>query len=181
MTPSTAPAKSDNIYGGSGNDTIKGNDGDDTIYGGSGSDTINANNGNDTIIGGFGSDLLTGSNGDDRFVYLSVADSNAAQFDVISDFRSGSDRIDLAALGALAFLALTSTSTSVPAHTVAWIYDSAANETIVYVNPTDQTLNIGDSGLLEIHLQGIVSVAASDFVYAAATASAAVAGELHQS
>ena len=169
--------KDDNIYGGSGNDTIKGNDGDDTIYGGSGSDTINANNGNDTIIGGFGSDLLTGSNGDDRFVYLSVADSNAAQFDVISDFRSGSDRIDLAALGALAFLALTSTSTSVPAHTVAWIYDSAANETIVYVNPTDQTLNIGDSGLLEIHLQGIVSVAASDFVYAAATASAAVAGE----
>jgi hypothetical protein len=108
---------------------------------------------------------------------LSVADSNAAQFDVISDFRSGSDRIDLAALGALAFLALTSTSTSVPARTIAWIYDSAANETIVYVNPTDQTLNIGDSGLLEIHLQGIVSVAASDFVYAAATASAAVAGE----
>ena len=169
--------KDDNIYGGSGNDTIKGNDGDDTIYGGSGSDTINANNGNDTIIGGFGSDLLTGSNGDDRFVYLSVADSNAAQFDVISDFRSGSDRIDLAALGALAFLALTSTSTSVPAHTVAWIYDSAANETIVYVNPTDHTLNIGNSGLLEIHLQGIVSVEASDFVYAAATASAAVAGE----
>jgi len=167
----------DNIYGGSGNDTIKGNDGDDTIYGGSGSDTINANNGNDTIIGGFGSDLLTGSNGDDRFVYLSVADSNAAQFDVISDFRSGSDRIDLTALGALAFLALTSTSTSVPAHTIAWIYDSAANETIVYVNPTDQTLSIGNSGLLEIHLQGIVSVEASDFVYDAATASAAVAGE----
>ncbi|MBR1276392.1 VCBS domain-containing protein [Bradyrhizobium sp. AUGA SZCCT0283] len=167
----------DNIYGGSGNDTIKGNDGDDTIYGGSGSDTINANNGNDTIIGGFGANKLTGSNGDDRFVYLSVADSNAAQFDVISDFRSGSDRIDLAALGALAFLALTSTSTSVPAHTIAWIYDSAANETIVYVNPTDQTLSIGASGLLEIHLQGIVSVDASDFVYAAATASAAVAGE----
>jgi VCBS repeat-containing protein len=169
--------KGDNIYGGSGSDTIKGNDGDDTIYGCSGTDTINANNGNDTIIGGFGSDLLTGSNGDDRFVYLSVADSNAAQFDIISDFKSGSDRIDLAALGALAFLALTSTSTSVPAHTVAWIYDSAANETIVYVNPTDQTLNIGDSGLLEIHLQGIVSVEASDFVHAAATASAAVAGE----
>ncbi|MEH2612198.1 VCBS domain-containing protein [Bradyrhizobium sp. AZCC 1693] len=169
--------KGDNVYGGSGNDTIKGNDGDDTIYGGSGSDTINANNGNDTIIGGFGSDLLTGSNGDDRFVYLSVADSNAAQFDVISDFRSGSDRIDLAALGALAFLALNFASTSVPPHTIAWIYDSAANETIVYVNSTDQTLTIGSSGLLEIHLQGIVSVEASDFVYTSATASAPVVGE----
>ena len=170
--------KADSIYGGSGNDTIKGNDGDDTIYGGSGSDTINANNGNDTIVGGFGSDFLTGSNGDDRFVYLSVADSNAAQFDIISDFRSGSDKIDLAALGALAFLALTSASTSVPAHTIAWIYDSAANETIVYVNPTDQTLSIGDSGLLEIHLQGIVSVEPSDFITAAAEAPAVVAGEL---
>jgi VCBS repeat-containing protein len=169
--------KADTIYAGSGNDTVKGNDGDDTIYGGSGVDTINANNGNDTIIGGFGGDFLTGSNGDDRFVYLSVADSNSAQFDVISDFRSGSDKIDLAALGALAFLALNFASTSVPPHTIAWIYDSAANETIVYVNPTDQTLTIGSSGLLEIHLQGIVGVEASDFVHTEATASAPVAGE----
>ena len=166
------------IYGGAGHDTINGtgnsdihnaasngDGGNDTIYGGS--DTIDSNNGGDTIIGGFGSDLLTGSNGDDRFVYLSVADSNAAQFDVISDFKSGSDRINLTALGALglAILALTSTSTSVPAHTIAWLYDSAANETIVYVNPTDHTLSIGDSGLLEIHLQGIATIQASDFIY----------------
>ena len=93
--------KSDAIYAGSGNDTVKGNDGDDTIYGGSGSDTINGNNGCDTIVGGYGADKLTGGNGDDRFVYLSVADSNAARFDTISDFISGSDRIDLTALGAL--------------------------------------------------------------------------------
>ena len=114
-----------------------------------------------------GRTMLTGSNGDDRFVYLSVADSNAAQFDTISDFKSGSDRINLTALGALglSILALTSTSTSVPAHTIAWLYDSAANETIVYVNPTDHTLSIGDSGLLEIHLQGIATIQASDFIY----------------
>jgi VCBS repeat-containing protein len=169
--------KSDIIYAGSGNDTVKGNDGDDTIYGGSGSDTINANNGNDTIVGGFGADHLTGSNGDDRFVYLSVADSNAAQFDTISDFKSGSDRIDLAALGALAILALTSTSTSVPAHTIAWLYDSATNQTIVYVNPTDQTLSIGNSGLLEIHLQGIVTIQASDFIYEPTTAPVVLASD----
>ena len=167
----------DIIYGGSGNDTIKGNNGDDTIYGGSGSDTINGSNGNDTIIGGFGADNLTGGNGDDRFVYLSVADSHAGQFDTINDFASGSDKIDLTALGALAFLALTPTSTSVPAHTIAWLYDSAANETIVYVNPTDQTLSIGNSGLLEIHLQGIATILASDFVTEPATTAVVVAGE----
>ncbi|WP_271567429.1 VCBS domain-containing protein [Bradyrhizobium sp. CCBAU 11386] len=164
--------KADILYGGSGNDTIKGNDGDDAIYGGSGNDTINGNNGSDTITGGFGADHLTGSNGSDRFVYLFAADSNAGQFDTITDFASGSDKIDLTALGGLGFvlLALSSSSTSVPAHTIAWLYDSAANETIVYVNPSDQTLHIGDSGLIEIHLQGIATIDASDFILAPAAA-----------
>jgi VCBS repeat-containing protein len=169
--------KSDLIYAGSGNDTVKGNDGDDKIYGGSGSDTINGNNGCDTIVGGYGADKLTGGNGDDRFVYLSAADSNAARHDVISDFRPGSDRIDLTALGALAFLALTSASTSVPAHTIAWLYDSATNQTILYVNPTDHILDIGDSALVEIHLEGMVTVQASDFVPEPAAVPVVVAAE----
>jgi VCBS repeat-containing protein len=154
----------DIIYGGSGNDTIKGNNGDDTIYGGSGNDTINSSNGNDAIIGGFGADSLTGGNGDDRFVYLSVADSHPGHFDTITDFESGSDKIDLTAFGALAFLALSSTSTVVPPHTVAWLYDSASNETIVYVNSTGEALDIGDSALVEIHLQGIATIQQADFV-----------------
>ena len=169
--------KSDLVYAGSGNDTIKGDDGDDTIYGGSGRDTIKGNDGCDTIIGGYGADNLTGGHGDDRFVYLSVADSNADRYDDISDFRSGRDRIDLTALGAFAFLALTSTSTSVPARTVAWLYNSATDETVVYVNPTDQALSIGDSGLLEIHLQGIATVEASDFVPAPTTEPVVAAAE----
>ena len=165
----------DTIYAGSGNDTVKGNGGNDTIFGGSGSDTINGNDGDDTIVGGFGADNLTGSNGNDRFVYLSVADSNAARFDTISDFQSKSDRIDVTALGALTFMALSSTSTTVPPHTIGWIYDSTTNQTIVYVNPTDQTLSIGSPALLEIHLQGVASVELLDFVFvAAATAAAAV-------
>ena len=167
----------DTIYGGSGNDTIKGNGGDDTIYGGSGSDTISGSNGNDIIIGGFGADQLTGSNGNDHFVYLSVADSRAGQFDTITDFVSESDKIDLTALGALAFgvMALSPTSTSVPGHTIAWRYDSTANETIVYVNPTDHTLSIGNSSLLEIHLQGSATIDLSDFILAPATVTVAAA------
>ena len=160
----SATGKCDLIYAGSGNDVVKGNDGDDTIYGGSGRDTIHGGDGCDTIVGGYGADNLTGGKGNDSFVFLSAADSNAAHFDVITDFKSGSDRIDLTALGAFAFLALTSASTSVPAHTVAWLYDSAANQTILYVNPTDHILDIGDSALLEVHLEGLVTVQASDFV-----------------
>ncbi|MCP3402320.1 VCBS domain-containing protein [Bradyrhizobium sp. CCGB20] len=156
----------DTIFGGSGNDAIKGNNGDDVIYGGSGRDNIDGCNGCDTIIGGLGSDRLTGGNGDDNFVYLSTADSRADRFDTITDFKSGADKIDLTAIGALGFLilALTSTSTFVPAHTIAWIYDGSANETVVYVNPTDRTLHIGDSGLLEVHLQGVATIDSSDFI-----------------
>jgi VCBS repeat-containing protein len=160
----SATGKCDLIYAGSGNDLVKGNDGDDTIYGGSGRDTIYGGDGCDTIVGGYGADHLSGGKGNDSFVFLSTADSNAARFDVITDFKSGSDRIDLTALGALSLLALTSTSTSVPAHTIAWFYDSATNQTILYVNSTDQTHDIGDSALLEIHLEGLVTVQASDFV-----------------
>ncbi|WP_314947632.1 VCBS domain-containing protein [Bradyrhizobium cosmicum] len=156
----------DTIFGGSGDDTLKGNNGDDVIYGGSGRDNIDGSNENDTIIGGLGPDQLAGGNGDDVFAYLSVADSRAGRFDTITGFRSGTDRIDLTAIGALGFviLALTSTSASVPPHTIAWIYNSSANETIVYVNPTDQTLQIGDSNLLEVHLQGIATIDSSDFI-----------------
>ena len=64
-----------------------------------------------------------------------------------------------------------------PPHTVAWLYDSAANETIVYVNSTDHTLSIGDSGLVEIHLQGIASIEPSDIVPAPTTAHIVAAGE----
>ena len=153
------------IHGGSGNDTIKGNGGDDAIPGGSGSDTVNGNNGNDSIISAYGGDQLTGSKGNDIFVYSSAIDSNSTQ-------------INLAAFGALAFLHMTSTSTSVPPHTLAWIYNPTSNETIIYVNPTDRSLDIGDSDLLEIHLEGVASVAESDFVYdpEAATVAAALEG-----
>jgi hypothetical protein len=45
------------------------------------------------------------------------------------------------------------------------------------VNPTDRSLDIGDAGLLEIHLQGVVSVAESDFVNEPEAAAVAAALE----
>ncbi|MGY4624015.1 LuxR C-terminal-related transcriptional regulator [Bradyrhizobium sp. USDA 4486] len=113
--------------------------------------------------GGYGRDqLMAGGNGDGNVVHRSPTDSNSTSSQSGFDFASGPGRLNLAAFGALAWLHMTAASKSIPPHTLAWIYDAASNETIVYVNPTDRVLDIGDRGLLEIHLQGIVSVAEAD-------------------
>ncbi|WP_051383164.1 response regulator transcription factor [Bradyrhizobium sp. WSM3983] len=94
------------------------------------------------------------------------------------EFTSWANTINLAAFGTLAVLHLTSASHSVPPHTLAWMYNPASNETIVYVNSTDRSLNIGDAGLQEIHVQGFVSTAdlASIFGSEATAVAAALEG-----
>ncbi|WP_183231528.1 LuxR C-terminal-related transcriptional regulator, partial [Bradyrhizobium sp. SBR1B] len=114
-------------------------------------------------IGGDGRDQLMGGNVGENVVFRSPIDSHSTSSHSGFDFASGSSRINLAAFGALAWLHMTAASKSIPPHTLAWIYNPATNETIVYVNPTDRTLDVGDRGLLEIHLQGIVSIAEADF------------------
>jgi len=53
------------IYGTSGNDNLKGSNGNDLIFGFEGNDKINGSNGNDCLVGGSGDDRLGGSNGND--------------------------------------------------------------------------------------------------------------------
>jgi serralysin len=86
----------ENAVGGSGNDVIIGNDA---------SNRINGNAGNDVISGGAGVDFLTGGAGNDIF----IADINGAtvptkrgtlSLDVVTDFVSGSDKIDLSGIDA---------------------------------------------------------------------------------
>jgi Ca2+-binding RTX toxin-like protein len=119
-------AGNDIIHGGDGNDFIGGGTGNDEIYGGVGGDTIYAGTGNDFVGGGAGNDLIFGSAGDNR-VYLGLGDDrfvagtgkdvvtggpgadvfefhSAAQIgigssrDVITDFTTGVDKIDLSLL-----------------------------------------------------------------------------------
>lgn len=112
--------------------------------------------------------FVAGENATIKLAAITRADANhvdnPAPGHSAFDFASGSSRINLAAFGGLVWLHMTAASKSIPPHTLAWIYNAASNETIVYVNPTDHVLDIGDRGLLEIHLQGIVSVAELDFV-----------------
>jgi Ca2+-binding RTX toxin-like protein len=57
----------DSVFGGTGNDSISGDDGDDRVNGGSGHDVVNGGDGNDTVSGGSGTNTVAGGNGDDVF------------------------------------------------------------------------------------------------------------------
>jgi len=69
--------------------------GNDYLVGGSGRDTIYGENGNDTIEGGAGDDRLFGGAGRDVFLFKSAQMGR----DVIHDFVSGEDKIDLSHSG----------------------------------------------------------------------------------
>lgn len=56
------------LYGGAGNDTIKGNKGDDELYGGTGNDKLYGGAGDDYLVGGEGDDKLYGGAGHDYLV-----------------------------------------------------------------------------------------------------------------
>lgn len=80
---------------------------DDTLTGGTGVDTLIAGAGDDTITGGVGIDTLTGGAGADTFIYAANAAgavvSSLAAPDVITDFTSGTDKLQIAQTNA-AFL-----------------------------------------------------------------------------
>jgi serralysin len=89
--------------GGSGNDTLIASDLGCTLMGGAGADTLTGGTGIDRLIGGSGIDFMTGGVGADNFVFA-FGDSSAAssQHDRLADFVSGTDRIDVSAIDAIA-------------------------------------------------------------------------------
>ena len=77
-------------------DTISGGQGTDLIYGGIGSDHLFGGSGKDVLYGGTGQDFLYGGSGNDTFVYTQAADAGMGPMaDVIGDFKSGEDKINL--------------------------------------------------------------------------------------
>ncbi len=93
----------DSLKGTNMNDIINGLGGDDVIVGRFGMDTIDGGDGDDFIAGQASADVLTGGAGNDVFVYRLVKDSSVQTgVDKIADFTQGEDKIDIAALGAVA-------------------------------------------------------------------------------
>ena len=68
------------IFGGEGNDWLRGGKGDDTIVGGNGNDFIGGHNGRDLLIGGDGTDFVIGHRHDD----ILIAGSYTGQNDLAS-------------------------------------------------------------------------------------------------
>ncbi|MBB5694155.1 calcium-binding protein [Muricoccus pecuniae] len=107
---------SDFLSGGAGDDLIVAGGGDDLVLGGTGNDALRGDQGNDFIAGGSGddflrsgagSDILVGGCGSDVFYYNfypapgTIPSENDASGgrDVILDFHSCTDQIDLSGLG----------------------------------------------------------------------------------
>lgn len=81
-----------NYIGGSGLDSVQGNELSNIIYGNAGNDLLRGNGGDDFLYGGLGNDLLVGGLGKDTFVFDTDLLKNV---DTITDFKVGDDKIAL--------------------------------------------------------------------------------------
>lgn len=99
------------VWGGGGDDQLRGRGGDDRLFGGSGRDDLRGGSGADRIFGGGGSDrieggtgfdLMVGGHNGDRFVFRTSGEiGRGADSDRIADFDGAEgDRIDLSKMDA---------------------------------------------------------------------------------
>ena len=101
-------AGNDHIEGGAGDDKLDGGADDDKLLGGSGDDVILGGAGADKLVGGSGSDTIEGGAGDDHMwggnwwkdgsTDTFVVSAGGGK-DMIHDFETGHDQIDLSSYG----------------------------------------------------------------------------------
>jgi len=156
----------DYLGGGDGMDSLFGGEGDDWLVGGTGADVLTAGPGNDLIVGGRGGDQLGGGDGFDTFDFNSVRDSRGQNRDVILDFVSGEDRINLRTMdadtsraGNQNFRFIGEKALSPNGHQVHIRYDYANGLTIV-----EGDVNGDRKADFHIALSGILSLTKGDFV-----------------
>jgi len=203
----TSGTASDSLSGGSGNDTLNGANGNNTIIGedgndgittGTGTDTVNGGVGNDTITGGTGADNLTGGTGADEFVQAAgasvvpnavtltdggIVNGNTLSFtggvDVITDFVSGTDKLNVATANNLTSLfGFDPTGNPLTVNNNYWLRGTWSGTTFTVDNSaTAATTNVAVAILADalaadassltqngwIIATGIATVAAADF------------------
>jgi Ca2+-binding RTX toxin-like protein len=146
-----------------GNDRIELSDFDDRMYGFAGRDTIYGNAGDDTIEGGKGKDQLYGGADSDTFVFDdgdSGRGAGTSGRDVIFDFASGEDVLNLQAIDA---------NTRQRGDQSFSLSDGAARNAIWLSNSGSATIVSGDTNGdgradFEIELRGATGLSAGDFI-----------------
>ncbi|GAC1356434.1 MAG: hypothetical protein NVSMB42_15210 [Herpetosiphon sp.] len=167
---SSSPARPvDVIVGSSGADTVNvaaltGSLGAATptfVFGLAGADRIDGTGmtGSLWINGGVGADVMTGGSGANDYIYTSTADSTASAMDVITNFHSGTDAIDLTGLG-MSLGVVGKLKTSIAAHSVGW--QSSNGNTFVYANVSNSAEGLSTSNM-KVELQGSISLAPNNF------------------
>lgn len=154
-------------------DIAYGDGGNDNLFGGTGSDTIFGGAGNDRIAGQAGRDFLTGNYGRDVFVFNAISETGSTRTtaDIITDFTSGADRINLSTIDAsslfdgnnsFVFIGTASAGTGSGGTVRYQIYDNAgtANDyTMIYIDTDNDP-----QAEAAIQLTGTHTLEASDFI-----------------
>lgn len=162
--------KDDTLIGDNGNDVIDGGDGHDYLEGGAGIDIITAGAGADLIFGGAGGDTieLSDDNVVDTVYYSATADSSGAiNRDTVNGFESGTDVIDITAVGGpIDFLGNVDTfadaesTVTAGSGSIQAIYDQVAN--ILYFDINDDGNLDGDDIQIIVNTEGDTGLAAAD-------------------
>ena len=101
----TTGTGNDTLTTGNGADFLRGKRGGDLLQSGGGPDQLFGGGGNDGLRGDLGADVLAGGAGADVFVFGSVAEAGSGTGrDVILDFKTSTDRIDLSGIDANAII-----------------------------------------------------------------------------
>jgi autotransporter-associated beta strand protein len=166
------------VNGNSGADSIKialgatgslsGGVGTDVIVGGNLVDTINGGSDIDKIRGGGGADVLAGGSGADVFKYRNASDSGlGAAADNITDFVSGTDRINLTRIDTNPFLA--GDQNFVFVDTVAFTNNGIAQVRWVDLGADLRVeADVNGDGVADMHIllqgAGLQTLTAADFV-----------------
>jgi Ca2+-binding RTX toxin-like protein len=128
------------IHANGGNDTVWGGRGHDQVFGGAGEDRLHGQAGCDTVSGGGGKDIMHAGADQDRDVFVFASRSESvvgAKRDVIHDFASGTDVIDLRGIDA-------KPATSDTDDPFAWAGKTAARNAIWWEGTGEGVLVKGD-------------------------------------
>jgi Ca2+-binding RTX toxin-like protein len=159
----SAATGNDTVNAGDGNDSVRGGGGNDVINGDAGNDTLLGEGGNDIIDGGAGADIMTGGANNDTFRFTVLDGSK----DIITDFRTRIDKIDLSGLDAI-----VGNESSDDSFT--WLgsgaFTNTAGELRTFLDGGVFSLG-GDTdgdGVADfiVNLQGIASIAQTDIIFA---------------